>query len=80
VNNSNNFATFYNSSGSAVGAIEGETQSERTSDPEFAFNEAILIASEVTAGINVGLAAIPVIVGGLGVSTGMWSMLGNGSC
>ncbi|HMT77175.1 MAG TPA: hypothetical protein PKA44_05645 [Saprospiraceae bacterium] len=69
-NTTNNFATFYNSSGSAVGAIEGQTSSEVASDPEFIFNEAMLVATEVTAGVNVGLAAIPVIVGGVGVSTG----------
>ncbi|MCO6459901.1 MAG: hypothetical protein J5I59_00735 [Saprospiraceae bacterium] len=70
VNNDNNFVTFYNNTGGAVGAIEGQTAAEVAADPEYAFNLAILIATEVTAGVNVGLAAIPIIVGGLGVSTG----------
>jgi hypothetical protein len=69
-NNSNNFVTFYNGSGNAVGRIEGETEAEATSDPEYIFNNALLVATEVAAGVNVGLAVIPVVVGGIGVSTG----------
>lgn len=68
--NSNNFITFFNGSGAAVGRIEGETTAEHTSQPQFIFDESILIATEVAAGVNVGLAAIPIVVGGLIASTG----------
>jgi hypothetical protein len=68
--NSNNFVTFFNSSGNAVGRIEGETESEATNDPEFIFDESILVAEEVKAGVNVGTSFIPVAVAGLGVSAG----------
>lgn len=68
--NSNNFVTFFNSSGNAVGRIEGETESEATNDPEFIFNESILVAEEVKAGVNVGTSFIPVAVGGLIVAAG----------
>ncbi|WP_309640765.1 hypothetical protein [Flavobacterium sp.] len=68
--NSNNFITFFNSSGGAVGRIEGETTGEATSDPEFIFNNAILVAEEVKAGVNVGTSFIPVVVGGVVVSSG----------
>jgi cytoskeletal protein CcmA (bactofilin family) len=68
--NSNNFITFFNSSGGAVGRIEGETTSEATSDPEFIFTNSILVAEEVKAGVNVGTSFIPVTVGGIGVSAG----------
>lgn len=69
-NNSNNFVTFFNSGGGAVGRIEGETIAEHASSPQFIYDEAILIATEVKAGVNVGLSAIPVVVGGLIASTG----------
>ena len=68
--NGSNFVTFYNGSGNPVGAIQGETAAEVASDPEFIFNQAILIATEVTAGINIGLSLIPVVVAGLVASTG----------
>ena len=68
--NSNNFITFFNNSGGAVGRIEGETSGEVASDPEFIFQEAILIAEEVKAGVAIGLAAIPVVVAGVGASAG----------
>lgn len=69
-NNSNNFITFFNSSGGAVGRIEGETNSEVSSDPQFIYDEAILVAEEVVAIANVVLAAIPVVVAGFGASGG----------
>jgi hypothetical protein len=68
--NSNNFVTFFNSSGSAVGRIEGETEAEATSDPEFIFNNSILAAEEAKAIVNQGTSFIPVVVGGVGVSSG----------
>ncbi len=69
-NNSNNFVTFFNGSGGAVGRIEGETLGEATSTPEFIFDESILVAEEIEKGVALGLAAIPVVVGGLIASTG----------
>jgi hypothetical protein len=69
-NNANNFVTFFNSSGNAVGRIEGETEPEVANDPEFIYNEAIAVAEVAKDGANVVLAAIPVVVGGLGVSAG----------
>jgi|GEM_PF-293691 len=69
-NNSNNFITFFDSGGGAVGRIEGETAAEKAATPEFIFEQSILIAEEVAAGVNVGLALIPIVVGGLGVSAG----------
>jgi hypothetical protein len=69
-NNDNNFITFFNSSGSAVGRIEGETSGEATSTPEFIFDNSILVAEEAKAIANQIAAAIPVAVGGVGVSAG----------
>ncbi len=68
--NSSNFVTFYNSGGGAVGAIQGETAAEVASDPQYIFDLAILIATEITAGINMVLALIPIVVAGLGASVG----------
>lgn len=69
-NNSNNFITFFNSSGGAVGRIEGETLSEATNTPEYIFDNALLVAEEIKATVNVGLSFIPTTVAGLGVSAG----------
>lgn len=68
--NDNNFITFFNSGGGAVGRIEGETDSEALTDPEYIYDNSILLAEEIKAGVNVGLAAIPVVVAGLGASAG----------
>ncbi|RZJ31035.1 MAG: hypothetical protein EOO48_03310 [Flavobacterium sp.] len=68
--NSNNFITFFNNSGSAVGRIEGETAEEAVTDPEYIFTNAMLVAEEVKAGVNVGTSTIPVAVAGVGVSAG----------
>jgi len=69
-NNSNNFITFFNSAGGAVGRIEGQTAGEVASSPQYIFDLSILVATEIAKGVNVGLAAIPIVVGGLGASTG----------
>jgi len=69
-NNDNNFIAFFDNSGSPIGAIEGQTSGEVASDPQFIFDESILVAEEIKAGVNVGLAAIPVVVAGLGASAG----------
>ena len=69
-NNSNNFITFFNSSGGAVGRIEGETAGEATTTPEYIFDNSILVAEEIEAGINVGTSFTPIVVGGVIASSG----------
>ncbi|MDO5972095.1 hypothetical protein Q4Q35_20030 [Flavivirga aquimarina] len=69
-NNSNNFITFFDNGGNAVGRIEGETAAEAASDPEFIYEESILVAEEVKAGVNVASSFTPIVVGGVGASTG----------
>ena len=68
--NSNNFVTFYNGSGNAVGRIEGETTLEAVTDPEYIFDNGILVAEGIKAGITVGTSFIPVVVAGIGASAG----------
>ncbi len=70
VNNSNNFITFFDANGNAVGTIEGETYGERTSSPEFIYNETMLAAEEAKAIANQVLALIPIVVAGFGASAG----------
>lgn len=67
---SNNFITFFSGSGSAIGSIAGETRPEVSSNPQFIFNESILAAEEAKAIVNVGTSFIPVVVGGVAVSSG----------
>ena len=67
-NNSNNFITFFNSSGGAVGRIEGETILEAVTTPEYIFDNAILVAEEVKAIANQVSAAIPVATVGTPVA------------
>lgn len=69
-NNDNNFITFFNGSGNAVGRIEGETSGEATTDPEYIFDNSILAAEEAKAIANQIAAAIPVVVAGVGASAG----------
>src|SRR5690606_14112395 len=40
-NNDNNFITFFNAAGNAVGRIEGETAAEVATSPEFIFYNAL---------------------------------------
>ena len=68
--NNNNFITFFNSSNSAIGRIEGETAAEALLTPENIFENAMLVAEEIKAGVNVGTSFIPVVVAGLGASAG----------
>lgn len=69
-NNDNNFISFFNNSGGVVGRIEGETFDEATSTPEYIFENALLVAEEIKAAVNVGLSFIPTTVAGIGVSAG----------
>ena len=69
-NNDNNFITFFDSSGTARGAIEGETTSEKVLNPEYLYDLGVLTADVAAAAANVGFAAIPTVVAGLGASAG----------
>jgi hypothetical protein len=69
--NDNNFITFFNNKGEAVGRIEGETKNEKESSQEYIWEEGILIAEEVVAATNTGLSFIPVCTGGFIVSCGV---------
>ncbi len=69
-NGSNNFVTFYNNTGGASGRIEGQTAAEVATSPEFIYDNAILVAEEVKAIAAILLAALPTVVGGVGVSAG----------
>ena len=68
--NNNNFITFFNSSNSAIGRIEGETAAEALLTPGNIFENAMLVAEEIKAVVNVGTSFIPVVVAGLGASVG----------
>ncbi len=67
-NNSNNFITFFNSGGNAVGRIEGETTGEVASSPEFIFNNSILVAQEILSIANVASSFTPVATVGTPVA------------
>ena len=69
-NNDNNFMTFFDSGGTARGAIEGETAAEKVLDPEYIYDLGVLTADVASAAANVGFAAIPTVVAGLGASAG----------
>ena len=69
-NNDNNFITFFDSGGTARGAIEGETTSEKVLNPEYLYDLGVLTADVAAAAANVGFAAIPTVVAGLGASAG----------
>ncbi|EOG6896796.1 hypothetical protein ACLH3T_002163 [Flavobacterium psychrophilum] len=69
-NNDNNFITFYDSKGKAIGNIEGQTAAEVASDPQYIYDISILTAELAVAGASVGLAAIPIASAGVGVVVG----------
>lgn len=58
-NSGNNFITFFDASGSAVGRIEGQNVIDLITNPEFIFQTAIYTAEVVAAGVNIGLSALP---------------------
>ncbi len=62
----NNFITFFDSSNSARGRIEGQTSSEVASEPEYIFETSIYAAEIIAAGVNIGLSALPNACAGLG--------------
>jgi cytoskeletal protein CcmA (bactofilin family) len=68
--NPNNFITFFNGYGNAIGRIEGEGVVSALTTPEYIYDNAFLVAESVVAGVAVGLAAIPVVVAGVGASAG----------
>ncbi|HQV56305.1 MAG TPA: hypothetical protein PLX17_12345, partial [Chitinophagaceae bacterium] len=65
-----NFVTFFNSSGSAVGSIQGQNYAEKEAEPENIYERTINIATEVKCGIALGLSFIPTCVVGLIASCG----------
>ncbi len=67
----NNFLTFFNSGGSAVGGVEGQNYAEKQAFPPFAVERALNIAKEVAAGVNLGLSFIPTTAVGLVASAGI---------
>lgn len=69
-NNDNNFITFYDSKGKAIGNIEGQTAAEVASDPQYIYDISILTAELAVAGASIGLAAIPIASAGVGVVVG----------
>ena len=69
-NNDNNFMTFFDSGGTARGAIEGETAAEKVLNPEYLYELGVLTVDVASAAANIGFAAIPTVVAGLGASAG----------
>ena len=69
-NNNHNFMTFFNSSGTVVGRIEGETWENKQQSRDYIYDTTIYAAEIALAGINVGTAAIPIVVAGFGASAG----------
>lgn len=69
-NNDHNFMTFFNSSGAVVGRIEGETWENKQQSRNYIYDTTIFAAEIALAGVNVGTAAIPIVVAGLGASAG----------
>ncbi len=67
-NNDNNFITFFNAAGNAVGRIEGETIGEVATSPEFIFQNAIYVAEEIKSIAAIPIAAIPVVTVGTPVT------------
>ena len=68
--NSNNYITFFDSSGGVRGRIEGETASDVFGSRDYNYRNDMFISNLVVKSANVGLAAIPVVVVGLGGSAG----------
>lgn len=66
-NSTNNFITFFNSSGTAKGRIEGQTAINLVTEPEYLFESGILTAEVVAAGVNIGLSLLPNGCAGVGV-------------
>lgn len=69
-NNDHNFMTFFNSSGTVVGRIEGETWENKQQSRDYIYDTTIYAAELALAGVNVVSAAIPIVVAGIGASAG----------
>ncbi len=67
----NNFLTFFNSSGNAVGGVEGQDYAEKQAWPPNVFDRSIMIATEIKSGVGIGLSFIPTCTGGFIVSCGV---------
>jgi hypothetical protein len=69
-NGDNNFVTFFNSSGGAVGGIQGQTKAEKNAEPENIYERAMNVATVAKAGVALGLSFIPTCVVGVIASCG----------
>ena len=69
-NNSNNFMTFFDSGGNAVGAIEGETWPEKILTEEYLYDTAVMAAELALKTANVAASFAPVCTVGLGAGCG----------
>ncbi len=67
----NNFLTFFNSSGNAVGGVEGQDYAEKQAWPPNVFDRSLMIANEIKCGVGIGLSFIPTCTGGFIVSCGV---------
>ncbi len=67
----NNFLTFFNSSGNAVGGVEGQDYAEKQAWPPNVFDRSLMIANEIKSGVGIGLSFIPTCTGGFIVSCGV---------
>ncbi len=66
----NNYISFFNSSGSVIGRIEGQTESNLVNSADYIYVSATLLAAEVAAGANLLISSGGVTVcGGFGVVT-----------
>ena len=69
-NSDHNFMTFFNSSVTVVGRIEGETWENKQQSRDYIYDTTIYAAELALAGVNVVSAAIPIVVAGIGASAG----------
>ena len=67
---SNNYITFFDSSGGVRGRIEGQTSSDVFGSRDYIFRTTMYTADLIVKAANVGFAAIPVVMAGLGASAG----------
>ncbi|WP_103069552.1 autotransporter outer membrane beta-barrel domain-containing protein [Aquimarina sediminis] len=67
----NNFITFFDKLDNPIGRIEGQTATDVRNEPDFIYDQSILVAEQAKAIANQALAAIPVTSGGVVVTVGV---------
>ncbi|PDS25224.1 hypothetical protein, partial [Flavobacterium branchiophilum] len=67
----NNFISFLDQSGNAIGAIEGQTAGDVATDAQYIYDTVLLTSTIALDAVKVGLAAIPIVSGGLGAVVGV---------